>query len=96
MACDLVAYENVYVHTGTTAAHLYAALRTTVQMHAYANDIQFRPISVQAGKAALTGRANASKELSVFAVQAKFKIVCDTHDHADAIGVALAAAAVNT
>jgi len=92
MACDLIAYENVHAHTGTAAAHLYAALRTMVQLHAYGNDIQFRPISVQAGKAALTGRANASKELSVYAALVKFKIVCATHDQADAIGVALAAA----
>jgi Holliday junction resolvasome RuvABC endonuclease subunit len=46
-------------------------------------------VPVGTGKKALTGRGGASKEQSVAAANAKFDIVCATHDEADAIGIAL-------
>ena len=88
---DAVAYEDVHHHTGIEAAQWYGSLRGALWLWCEARGVRVIPISVQAGKRALTGTGAASKAQSVAAVARRFNIVCATHDEADAIGIALAA-----
>lgn len=88
---EVVCYEYVARPAAVLWAYQYAGFVATIQLWCRMHSPQLKSVGipVQIGKKALTGKGNATKEMSVLHAEQRFDIVCATHDQADAIGVAL-------
>lgn len=91
VGAEVVAYEEVRAHKGTHAAHVYGELLGVVRLTC--RDLGLPPpvgVAVAQGKRALGGSGRASKADQVRQAKALLGRDPETHDEADALGVALA------
>lgn len=70
MRPELVVYEEVRRHIGTTAAHVYGGLQATLTAWCEREGIPYQGVPVQTIKKSATGKGNASKEMMIAAMQA--------------------------
>lgn len=85
---DMLFYEEVRRHRGTTAAHIYGGLwgHLTAWCESQVPAVPYGPATVQAIKSYATGKGNADKDAVKAAVEAwGFKV--ETSDEADAIAL---------
>lgn len=84
-----VAYEDVRRHTGTTAAHVYGALRGRLEELCYRRDQVLLPVGVGQAKRRLTGAGNATKGAMIEGAWVQFGRQVIDDNEADALAVAL-------
>ena len=83
---DVIAYEEVRRHMGTTAAHVYGGWLAVIQMYALNFKVKLMPIGVTEAKKHATGKGNATKAEVVAAMRDYFHDVTDDNE-ADALAV---------
>jgi Holliday junction resolvasome RuvABC endonuclease subunit len=83
---DLIVYEKVMAHAGTTAAHVYGGLIAVIEMYCDGEGIQWDSYHVGTIKKHATGKGNAKKEAMVQAARMTWpeRDVID-HNEADAL-----------
>lgn len=69
MRPELVVYEEVRRHIGTTAAHVYGGLQATLTAWCEREGFPYQGVPVQTIKKFATGKGNASKEMMIAAMQ---------------------------
>ena len=85
---DVVAYEEVRRHVGTTAAHVYGGLLAQVEIADWRwPDAEFVPIGVGTWKKATVGQGNATKDDVLHWAKRKFRFTPKSEDEADALGI---------
>lgn len=85
---EQVVVEEVRRHAGTDAAHLYGALLGTVQIWCHDhNDMPHSAVPVGTIKKFTTGKGNASKQDMINAVRARWGVLTDDHNEADAVAL---------
>lgn len=93
-APDVVAYERVRRHVGTTAAHVYGGFLAALEQLDYRWGLVcvapplLLPAEVTAWKKRSVGSGRASKEQIVAAMSKRFRFTPGSEDEADALGVA--------
>lgn len=86
---DVIAYEEVRRHVGTTAAHVYGGLLARVEVADYLwPAIVVEPIGVGVWKKTAVGHGNATKDDVLHWAKRKFRFTPKSHDEADALGIA--------
>lgn len=92
---DLVVFEEVRRHAGTTAAHVYGALVGRIQEECERRQINYTSVPVAAVKKLATGKGNAKKDAMVAAANERWglQLVAKDENEADARWIAEAAAA---
>ena len=94
---ELIAYERVRRHLGTTAAHVYGGFIGTFESIMFARflhggtAVQEEGIEVPTWKMACGLPGNADKATIRAAMDKRFRIKTKSEDEADALGVAVAA-----
>jgi Holliday junction resolvasome RuvABC endonuclease subunit len=88
---ELVAYEEVRRHMGTSAAHLYGGCVATIASVCEEHGVPVTSVPVAHVKQQATGKGNADKAQMVAAARERFSIEPSTDDEADALFVALTA-----
>lgn len=85
---DVIYYEKVVRHLGTTAAHVYGAFLNKLHEWADAREIRYVGVPVQTIKIFATGKGNAPKARMIEAARMwGFKVSDDADDEADAIAL---------
>lgn len=84
---DLVAYEEVRRHIGTSAAHVYGGLVAMLQSYCQEANIEFQAVPVATIKRHFTGKGNADKAKMITAARALGFNPADDNE-ADAIALA--------
>lgn len=69
---DVVYYEKVCAHNGTTAAHMYGGFEAILQMVCFELNIRCEPVPVGTIKKFATGNGAAKKPLMIKAATQKF------------------------
>lgn len=83
---DLVVYEEVRRHAGTTAAHVYGGLQATLTKLCEEMQVPYMSVPVGTVKKHATGKGNANKQLMIKAAQERgFSPVDD--NEADALAI---------
>lgn len=94
---QLVAFEEVQMHAGTAAAHVYGGIVAHLQRIAQETGIPYTGIPVATVKRTATGKGNAKKDAMVAAANARWGLsLSETGggaDEADARWIAVTAAA---
>ena len=81
-----IAYERVYRHVGTDAAHVYGAFEAMMQMVAAQHNVELVPVGVGTIKKAWTGNGAADKAAMMAEARRRgFKPT--THDESDALAI---------
>lgn len=85
-AVDVVVYEEVRRHAGTTAAHVYGGFQATLTKLCEEMEIPYMSVPVGTVKKHATGKGNANKQLMIKAAQERgFSPVDD--NEADALAI---------
>lgn len=88
---QVIAYERVRRHVGTTAAHVYGGFLAMLELAALKMpNVEWVPIEVSAWKKATTGKGNATKSDVRAYVDKLYRINTRSEDEADAIAIATA------
>lgn len=83
---EVVYYEQVERHMGTSAAHVYGAIVGHIQSFCDARGIQYKGIPIQTWKKHSIGNGNAKKELIYETMKKTFPNL-GLQDTADALGI---------
>ena len=75
---DLIIYEEVRGHKGTSASHIYGGIVGQIQLFGEEHDVNYVAIPVGTIKKKATGKGNANKEAMVAAANGMFG--CDLSD----------------
>lgn len=88
---EVVAYEEVRSHAGTSAAHVYGGLVAVITGLCEEREFPYQGQPVGTVKKLATGKGNASKAAMVAAAQARWPGCGDDDNEADALWIAEAA-----
>jgi Holliday junction resolvasome RuvABC endonuclease subunit len=83
---NIIAYEEVRRHMGTTAAHVYGGWLAVIQSLEVDRGTRFIPIGVTEAKKHATGKGNADKAAVIAAMRERGHAVTDDNE-ADALAV---------
>lgn len=84
---NIIVYEEVRMHHGVQAAHIYGGFEAVIQSFCCEYNIEYVSIPVGTIKKHITGKGNASKEQVISAVKAKLKVPVVDDNHADALAL---------
>lgn len=85
---DLVMFEEVRRHAGTTAAHLYGGFLAHLTAWCEAEGIPYQGVPVATIKAHATGKGNSKKEVMIAAMVRKgHKLSASDDNEADALAI---------
>jgi len=82
----IIAYERVYMHAGTDAAHVYGFFQGILERFCFLNNIKLIELSVSTIKKFITGKGNAKKEEVITAVN-KLGYNIKNDNEADAVAI---------
>ena len=86
--CDLVAYEEVRRHAGTSAAHVYGGIVAEIQATCEVLRVPYTAVPVGTVKKHATGKGNAGKPAMIRAAESRWGLEGLTDDQADALWIA--------